>query len=140
MVELHEFSAKGSAIGALIIALFALIFGTFNIHLVQTYRENSVAVPEQIVKKGWTSASLKFAKPDGRQVEERVKGFYLGYDEGEQVTVRLYLTHDNAPVQVDNFLTNWAVVIAAGWVTFCFTAIGLTNLMGHKVPMTLYIR
>ena len=126
-----ELSAKGQAIFLLLFGLAALAFGLFNAYSVQSYRKTSVAVPAEIVQRdGLMSATLKFAKPDGRVVEEKVKAYYLGYDRGERVTVRLSTLDDRAPARVDNFLTNWALVILAGWVTLCMAYVGIANLRG----------
>jgi len=122
-----ELSTKQEAFLALIIAIVALTVVLFNVRATLAYRNNSVSVPAEFVRgHGWMAADLKFVRLDGNQVEQRVGALYVGYGEGDPVSVRLSLT--DSTVRVDNFLTNWALAIAAAWVAVAMAYIGIVNL------------
>ena len=122
-----ELSVKQLGVVALITAFIALIVALYSSYTVLAFRKHSVVVSAEIVsKRNWNSANLKFLRPDGRQVDEYFGGAYLGYGVGDQVPLRISLTDNSA--RVDNFLTNWALVIAAGWITLVMTYVGIANL------------
>ena len=50
----------------------------------------------------------------------------MGYAEGDPVSVRLSLT--DSRVRVDNFLTNWALVIVGTWVSLVMAYVGIGGL------------